>query len=324
MDSQPGFGRGHQTVSIGGTAHQLPFSKGLLATSVTAAGLSPWRAYRVAEMVESTLMRSGTTSLTAAELRDLTAEVIADEAGEEAAKAYLSRSDVGKIERPLVVLIGGTTGVGKSTVATTLASRLGVTRVIPTDAVREVMRATISEELLPVIHGSSFVLRLLAGRPADPVLGYREQVAAVWTGVRALVRRAIAEGTDVILEGAHCLPGLVARSGDLPDALVVQMVVVVSDAEVHRNHFLARAHDNRSRAAQRYLAHFDNIRILQDHITCVAREHGIPVVDNHHLDSTVAACTRLVLAAIDEVRPHRLARSHLDRPIPASQGAKDQ
>ena len=32
--------------------------------------------------------------------------------------------------------------------------------------------------------------------------GYREQVAAVATGLRALVRRAVSEGTDVILEGA--------------------------------------------------------------------------------------------------------------------------
>ena len=60
------------------------------------------------------------------------------------------------MERPLIILIGGTTGVGKSTLATQVAHRLGITRVASTDMVRQVMRAFFSADLMPAIHYSSF------------------------------------------------------------------------------------------------------------------------------------------------------------------------
>ena len=47
---------------------------------------------------------------------------------------------------PVIVLIGGTTGTGKSTVASEVAYRLGITRVTSTDFIRETMRAFLSYE----------------------------------------------------------------------------------------------------------------------------------------------------------------------------------
>src|SRR5919201_4933654 len=119
---------------------------------------------------------------------------------------------VSDLEVPLVLLLGGATGVGKSTIATMLANRLGITRVIPTDAVREVMRAMFSEELFPTLHTSSFDAARLVRHPlprsADPVIiGFREQASAVAVGVEALIARAVEEGTDLIVEGAHVVPG---------------------------------------------------------------------------------------------------------------------
>ena len=66
---------------------------------------------------------------------------------------------------PLVLLVGGATGTGKSTVATEVAYRLGITRVTSTDFVRQTMRAFFSHEFMPAIHYSSFE----AGRRACPL-----------------------------------------------------------------------------------------------------------------------------------------------------------
>jgi 2-phosphoglycerate kinase len=57
-----------------------------------------------------------------------------------------------QLEVPLVVLVGGATGTGKSTVATEVAHRLGITRVTSTDVVRQTMRAFFSNEFIPSIH----------------------------------------------------------------------------------------------------------------------------------------------------------------------------
>ena len=65
-------------------------------------------------------------------------------------------SDLRELDAPIVVLIGGATGTGKSTVATEVAYRLGITRVTSTDFVRQTMRAFFSEEFMPSVHYSSF------------------------------------------------------------------------------------------------------------------------------------------------------------------------
>ena len=70
-----------------------------------------------------------------------------------------------------------------------LASRLGITRVIPTDAIREVMRSMFTAELFPTLHTSSFDAARLVRHPlprsADPVIiGFREQTSAVASASR--------------------------------------------------------------------------------------------------------------------------------------------
>ena len=97
------------------------------------------------------------------------------------------------------MLIGGTTGVGKSTLATMLAARLGINRVIATDVIRQVLRAFFTQEAMPTVHGSAFEVGGIAG--------YRDQAERVGTGIDAIVERAAAEGKPVVVEGVHVVPG---------------------------------------------------------------------------------------------------------------------
>src|SRR2546429_8260001 len=118
----------------------LPYSKGLMASSIMATGLAPSRAYEVAERIEEELLAAARYQLTLAELRDEAARVLGVLVGDRYAKTYLKWQAVEELELPLIILIGGATGVGKSTIATQLAARLGITRIFSTDAVRQVMR----------------------------------------------------------------------------------------------------------------------------------------------------------------------------------------
>src|SRR5437867_1410272 len=96
----------------------LPYSKGLMASSIMATGLAPSRAYEVAEQIEQELISSHRYQITLAQLRDEAARVLASIVGERYAKTYLKWQAVEELELPLIVLIGGATGVGKSTIAT--------------------------------------------------------------------------------------------------------------------------------------------------------------------------------------------------------------
>jgi 2-phosphoglycerate kinase len=202
-----------------------------------------------------------------------------------------------------VLLIGGTTGVGKSTIATQLAARLGIVRTVATDAVREVMRAMFSHELMPTLYRSSFeagdALREPPTRDAV-VVGFREQVSAVAVGVDALVERAALEGMSMIIEGAHLVPGFMDLESRNERILAVPVVVTVEDEEVHRSHFMARSSDHQTRPATRYLRGFDNIRRVQRYIKSQALSHGVPVIPNYNFDHTLAAVIDLVMERVTE------------------------
>ncbi|MGH2723933.1 MAG: hypothetical protein ACRDI0_06640 [Actinomycetota bacterium] len=278
----------------------LPYSKGLMASQVSVTGLNPYRAYQVAERIEDVLVDRGLSSVTTEELRALTVRVLDDIAGERYAKNFMRWQEVAALDVPLVILIGGSTGVGKSTMATQIAARLGVVRVIPTDAVREVMRALFSRELMPTLYTSSFdadtALREPPARAADQVIvGFREQTHAVAVGVRALIERSAVEGISVIIEGAHIVPGFLDVLAFTERVVAVPVVVTVEDEELHRSHFQARSADSAARPFDRYLDNFDNIRKVQKYIKSQALSHDWPVVASYNLDQAITAIIDLVV-----------------------------
>ena len=285
-------------IVISDEEHALPYSKGLMASSIMATGLPPARAFHVAERIEERLRSRGVPSITRAELADLAREVLVEEVGQRYADSFAKWQVLNLIDRPLIILIGGATGVGKSTVATQLAARLGITRIIPTDAIREVMRSMFSEELMPTLHTSSFdadhLVRHPLPRNADPVIvGYREQSAAVAVGAQALIRRAVTESTDLILEGAHLVPGFVESPPWAPPwedkAVLVPIIITVDDEDVHRSHFFLREQEAGQRNVERYLRHFGDIRKVQKYIRSAAHQHDAPVISSYSLDATLTS-----------------------------------
>ncbi|MDQ4091117.1 MAG: hypothetical protein M3163_12560 [Actinomycetota bacterium] len=295
-------------VVVSDNANQLPYSKGLMASAIMATGLAPARAFGVAEVIEERLEESGAPSITREQLNDLALEVLRAEVGDRYAQSFAKWQMVQRLDIPLVILLGGATGVGKSTIATMLANRLGITRVIPTDAVREVMRSMFTAELFPTLHTSSFdaarVVRTPLPGSADPVvIGFREQTSAVSVGIDALIQRAIDEGTDLILEGAHLVPGFLDYSRFKGKAVVVPLVVIVDEADVHRSHFMQRAREARNRPSERYLDLFENIRKMQRYVRSLAMKHGVAIVPSYNLDATLSQIIDLVVSQAFEAVP---------------------
>ena len=294
--------KGTETITISDKAHGLPFSKGLLAVSFMSTGLPPSKAYEIAAAIQTDLRERGQLDVSTSELRAIAADYLGRMSSAEFASRYLKMRDVSKLERPLIILIGGTTGVGKSTVATEVAHRLGITRISSTDSVREVMRGIFSRDLLPAIYESAFTawrgLRIPVPEGANPVLvGFREQTAVVTAGVKSLIDRAVLEGLSMVIEGVHLVPGYLDAS-DIHNALVIQLVISVDDEQSHLSHFYIReVQTEGSRPLERYRANFYEIRMLGRYIEDMAREHDIPVIYSHQLDRTVADVLEHIVAA---------------------------
>jgi 2-phosphoglycerate kinase len=269
--------------------HGLPYSKGLMAQSLAATGLPLERSFELARVVEKRLADDGHSEIDTAALGALAEEVLRAEEGESAVRRFRDWRRLDRLKRPLVVLIGGTTGVGKSTLATMLAARLGITRVIATDVVRQVLRAFFTHEAMPTVHHSAF--------EAGGLGGYREQAEHVGTGIAAIVQRAAEESKPVVVEGVHVIPG--ALDGALRDrCLVAEAMVVVSDEELHRGHF---GHRRGERPPERYLRSFDSIRELQGHLAERAAAAGVEVIENDNIDQALNLLMQVVLDAVGQI-----------------------
>jgi 2-phosphoglycerate kinase len=269
--------------------HGLPYSKGLMAQSLSATGLSLERSFELARVVERRLADGDRAEIDTAALAALAEDVLREEEGETAVRRFRDWRRLDHLERPLIVLIGGTTGVGKSTLATMLAARLGITRVIATDVIRQVLRAFFTHEAMPTVHFSAF--------EAGGLGGYREQAEHVGTGIAAIVQRAADESQTVVVEGVHVVPG--ALDGRLRErCLVAEALLVVSDQELHRGHF---GHRGGERPPDRYLRSFDKIRELQDHLAERAAAEGVEVIDNANVDETLGRLMQVVLDAVGQI-----------------------
>jgi len=288
---------------------RVPFSKGILAQSVMSAGLPPERAYRIAREVERYLLETGRRTVNRDELRELVRRRILREAGEEIARRYLLLRLVRRLERPVHILIGGVTGVGKSALASALAWRLGITRMISSDSVREILRATVPKDLIPTLHVSTFeAWRFLAQdelaeepSPREVIRGFLDQVARVAVGLRAIQERSAREATPIVMEGVHVLPTHLPR---LEEAIAVPMIVVLRDEEVHRSRFLLRERETgRRRRRERYLKHFREIRWMQDYLIELAEEAGIPIIPGEDHDKAVEKGLEVLVERVLEVYP---------------------
>jgi 2-phosphoglycerate kinase len=284
--------------------HGLPYSKGLTASSLMVTGLGPIKSYHVANKVEEELVALGQDAVSEELLTELTLEVLRREAGDRYVQAFVKWQSVSQLDLPLIVLLGGATGVGKSTIATQLATRLGITRVISTDAVREVLRSAFTAEMFPTLYSSSFEADKAVRQPIPHsgdrlIIGFREQAQAVAVGAQALIDRAIAEGTDLILEGAHLVPGFLEKASS-DKALIVPLLVVVENEELHKSHFYWRTRDVRQRPGDRYLNNFKKIRRIQKYMESSALIRGVPIISHIELDATLSEIIDHVIARAAE------------------------
>src|SRR5439155_9570675 len=301
--SQP---RRSDPLPLGGE-HGLPFSKGMMARALMAVGVAPQRAYELARRVEDDLAAKGAETADRERLDELAIEILGEVEGTETVRQLRRYQDLRELDLPVIILVGGATGTGKSTVATEVAHRLGITRVTSTDFVRQTMRAFFSREFMPSIHYSSFEaghgLPEEEQETGDPtLLGFLEQTRNVLVGVNASIERALEEGWSMVLEGIHLVPGMLPR---IEGALVIECILHITDTENHRSHFLIRdiVSDER-RAGSKYLDHLAEIRRIQTYIAERARKTGVAIVENADVEPATGEVMELVVSAAERAREH--------------------
>ncbi len=293
-------------IMVGGAEDSNPFSKGLLAQSLLAASVDSSDAFDVAREIEFDLLRQGRRQISRHELRRAAYEKMLRRFGPRAASRFLIWREFQEPEKPVIILLGGSSGVGKTSLALEVARRLGISRVLSTDSIRQVMRLMLSPELVPAIHASSFDAHRFIPQNAgakdpghgDVVQGFIAQASVVSVGARAMIERAIDESTSMILDGVSLVPGLIDLEVYTGDAHIIYLVVARMDEDSFRNHFIARERRQLHRNASRYVENLVGILKIQEQFLELADRYNIPIVDNVTIDGSVMLVIRHVVETL--------------------------
>jgi len=289
-------------IMITGTGDGLPFSKGILSQSLLATAMDPAAAFSVAREIEHELMESAVREMGRRDLRALACRVLRRRTDAETAERYLLWRRYQEPERPVILLLGGTSGVGKTSLALEVARRLGIGRVLSTDSIRQMMRILLSQELVPAIYGSSYdAYKLLPredGRPPSVIDGFRAQAAAVSVGIRASLDRTVEESSNLAVDGVSIAPGSIDVEAYADRAHVIFLIIAALDENALRNRFVARASGQKRRLPHRYLENLEGILEIQRYLLALAKRHGVPVVDNLSFDASVRLIIGHVMDAL--------------------------
>ena len=276
--------------NVDGKEYKEPFSKGILSRSLVVADIGTERAHDIATDIENDLLKDNITEITTTDLGSYVL-VHLEKIDPKFAKKYKNWRSLRKSNEPLIILIGGASGVGTSSMAFELANRLRLKNLISTDMIREVMRKIVSKDLSPVIHKSSFdaheSIRTPSIRIDSVIEGFISHVDVVNVGIEAIIERSVKEGISTIIEGVHIVPGFI-RQDLIDDNNIIIFTLIVEDEETHKQRFYTRCRQPWvKRSLERYMDNFDTIRKTQKFLVEQAKIHDAHIINNVDINETI-------------------------------------
>jgi len=275
-----------------------PFSKGLLARSLEVTGLVSEDTYDTASAIEGEIVGKRLEEVSHRDLERMAAELLSERHGEGYAERYRVWRARKDSDKPLVILICGPSGAGKTTLAIGLANLLDIPRVVSTDDIRQMMRLTLTEELMPTLHVSTYnAWQKIADSSISEdsvIAGYREQARTVCVGVDAIIGRCIEENTSVIVDGVHLLPDFLNLSRHADSAFVVPLCIGLTDHKEYEKRFTRRELKEPSRPMHRYVSYMEEIFKIQNHMIECYRSAELPVIVNMPTDDIVSTAAMVV------------------------------
>lgn len=190
-----------------------------------------------------------------------------------------------QIQEPLIILIGGYAGTGKSTLSTELKKYLPYTDSLATGHVRAILRKYISSKQNPYLHYHTYNLhthtpKLNLTSKNELIQRFEEQIRPVAECLNNTIDFALTEHQRLIIDGNHVFPPYV----DKISSLQIEIYLKVSDPTQHYKMLCGPTHARRLTTEQ-----FNVCRILHDYTETkckkyhkIISEYNTPI--NKHLE----------------------------------------
>ncbi|MFH1280540.1 MAG: hypothetical protein ABII08_02925 [Candidatus Beckwithbacteria bacterium] len=262
-----------------------PFYSSQLAHSFLRVGLPRYIAYQIAHNIwEEFLHKNKDESKLYRR-----ACAILKEKYPELLDRYRNWHKIAKRKKPLIIFVGGSTGVGTSTLAVKLGSALDINHIVSTDAVREIVRKFLPVQISPLLHVSTYesgaIIETIRSYNDAVVFGFVSQSKKVIYGLEPVIKRSVKERQDIIIEGIHLIPGQMEFLKKYEKkAKIIQIILDVDHVKTHLEHFSIRHFQNSNRPKTKYLKNFKEIRLIRDFLVHEAEENNVSVFENYNLN----------------------------------------
>ncbi|HJM30268.1 MAG TPA: hypothetical protein QF529_04275 [Candidatus Thalassarchaeaceae archaeon] len=175
---------------------------------------------------------------------------------------------------PRLLIIIGSSGVGKSTMSAKIAAAMEFSKVAATDTIREVLRMQFGPMEEPALHRSSF-------EPAggSPVEDWEETVRVLSEGIQVVIRRAQEKRRDLLIEGVHYVPEREAMESWRDSGGSACGVLLHVSSEERHSEMIANREKHNGKNVEHYLGNFIRIRAIQDEMIARAKSSGWLVLD---------------------------------------------
>lgn len=293
-------------------ARSAPFSVGVMTHSLVGCAIPASVATSAAQQIQEQLTQEGIREIDTESLSKRIYRSLRDIGSRRQADRFLAWRQFQQSGRPLILLLGGVTGSGKSTIATELNFRLDVARTQSTDMIREIIRSYITLDVAPTLQYSSF--EAWKGLPAvdnkgrratdNPVVtGFLSQFSVVKPALDAAITRAIQEQEHLILEGVHVVPSELELESASQSGIVLPVMIAITEKKVLRSRLKRRGRDKNRRGARRYVDHVDEIWELQSHLLSAADAAGVTIIQNVRVETTIEEMLTELSSVVEKAFP---------------------
>lgn len=304
---------GEQEVMVRAPSRVAPFSVGILSRYLGGCAIEPEMALKSARTVQDILRNRNVSEVETRALRRVVHETLNQECCTQAADRYLSRCRFEDSRQPLIILVGGPPGSGKSTVTSELAYRLEISHAQSTDMMREIIRSYLAPHVVPTLGYSSFdawrglpEVDLQTGRRItdNPVIaGFLSQTGTVQVALEATIARALKEHQDIIVDGVHVLPSHLDLTEAREKAVVVAATLAVTTVKRLGRQLQRRSREQPNRDSSSHQENLQAIWDIQAFMLDQAERSDTPVIVNSNPDETAQLILEEVMDRIGERFP---------------------
>lgn len=272
------------------------FSAGIMSRSLEACAISPKHALTGASKVLAAIRKTGHREIDHKALRRLIYRCLHDHCSEKAANKYLAWRRFHSSGIPLIIMIGGATGTGKSTIAAELAYRLDIARTQSTDMMREVIRPYLASQITPTLQYSSFeawrgLLPLSsAARSQDNnrvVTGFLAQLASMRPAIEATLERSFQEQEHLVMEGVHVVPAEFDLCNTTKEAVCMQFMLATLDKKTLKKQLKKCIREQSTDRDADHEDYIDDIWQLQTWLLELADRKDVNIIPNINVEDTI-------------------------------------